>query len=253
MSELLFLENLYANFLFIFIRIFFFIAFSPVFSASQNIKLKVGIATAITIMLMPLVPFEKLPLDAYNLVFFVMTEAIIGIGMATILKIAFAVTEVAGHAMSQAGGLSFAVNADPQNGAQVPVIGNFLSILAMLLFLSLNGVPLSISALADSYFALSPGNMPSPNVIEAIWKYSSIIFSTAFIIALPVVTAVTMANIAFGVMTRTSPQINILAIGLPISLLITILVVNISVDHFVASMLVLFKDTLLFLGSMYGR
>jgi len=81
MSELLFLENLYANFLFIFIRIFFFIAFSPVFSASQNIKLKVGIATAITIMLMPLVPFEKLPLDAYNLVFFVMTEAIIGIGM----------------------------------------------------------------------------------------------------------------------------------------------------------------------------
>lgn len=253
MSEILFLENLYANFLFIFIRIFFFIAFSPVFSASQNIKLKVGIATAVTIMLMPLIPFDGIPSDSYNLVFFVITESIIGVGMAMILKIAFAVTEVAGHAMSQAGGLSFAVNADPQNGAQVPVIGNFLSILAMLLFLSINGVPISISALSDSYLTLPPGSMPDISVIEGIWKYSSIIFSTAFMVALPVVTAVTMANIAFGVMTRTSPQINILAIGLPISLLITILVVNVSVEHFVVAMMDLFTNTLTFLGSMYGR
>lgn len=253
MNELLALENLYAEFLFNFIRVFFFIAFAPIFSASKNIKLKIGTATAITVMLVTVMPPGNLPVGALPLVWFVITEAVIGLSIAMILKIAFAVTEVAGHAMSQSGGLSFAVTADPQNGAQIPVLGNFLSVVAILLFLSLDGLGMAIHALAQTYRDLPPGNLPSMESIEVVWKYSSTIFTTSFLIALPIVTAVTMSNLAFGIMTRTAPQINILAIGLPISLSITIIMVYFGMEGFVVLMTDLFNSTLSLMEGIYGR
>lgn len=253
MNELLLIENLYAEFLFNFIRVFFFIAFSPIYSASRNVKVKIGAATTITVMLMMILPPGKIPDDALPLVWFVITEAIIGISLAMVLKIAFAVTEVAGHAMSQSGGLSFAVTADPQNGAQIPVLGNFLSVVAILLFLSMDGLGMAIHALTQTYRDLPPGNLPSISSIEAVWKYSSTIFTTSFLIALPIVTAVTMANLAFGIMTRTAPQINILAIGLPISLSITIIMVYFGMSGFADLMLELFKDSISLMGGLYGR
>lgn len=253
MEELLILESFYNNFLFIFVRIFFFIAFSPVFSASQNIKVKIGLATAVTILTMGVIPSGKIPDLPLNLIFFIISEAVIGIGMAMVLKIVFAITEVAGHAMSQAGGLSFAVNTDPQNGVQVPVIGNFLSILTMLLFLSIHGLPISIKAISESYLSITPGLWPDLNMIESIWKYSSIIFKTAFLVSLPIITAVTMANIAFGIMSRTSPQVNILAIGMPISLSITLLMVYYGLESYVDIMVNIFDDTLSFLFNIYKK
>ncbi len=253
MDELLILESFYNNFLFVFIRIFFFIAFAPVFSASQNVKVKIGLATAVSVLTMGVIPTGNIPDLPINLIFFVISEAVIGIGMAMVLKIVFAITEVAGHAMSQAGGLSFAVNADPQNGVQVPVIGNFLSILTMLLFLSLHGLPISIKALSESYLSIPPGLWPDISMIESIWRYSSVIFKTAFLVSLPIVTAVTMANIAFGIMSRTSPQVNILAIGMPISLSITLLMVLYGLETYVHIMVSIFDDTFSFLFNLYKK
>lgn len=253
MNELLLIESLYAEFLFNFVRVFFFIAFAPVFSASKNIKLKIGAATTITVMLMMILPPGKIPSDALPLVWFVITEALIGLSLAMILKIAFAVTEVAGHAMSQSGGLSFAVTADPQNGAQIPVLGNFLSVVAILLFLSIDGLGMAIHGLTQTYRDLPPGNLPSLLSITAVWQYSSTIFTTSFLIALPIVTAVTMANLAFGIMTRTAPQINILAIGLPISLSITIIMVYFGMEGFVMLMQELFYEAITLMGGLYGR
>lgn len=253
MNELLQIQNLYAEFLFNFVRVFFFIAFAPIFSASKNVKLKIGTATSITIMLMAVLPPGKIPEEAFTLVWFVITEALIGLSLAMILKIAFAVTEVAGHAMSQSGGLSFAVTADPQNGAQIPVLGNFLSVVAILLFLSMNGLGMVIHGLTQTYHDLPPGNLPSISSIEVIWKYSSTIFTTSFLIALPIVTAVTMSNLAFGIMTRTAPQINILSIGLPISLSITLIMVYFGMGGFIDLMTELFVNAISLMGGLYGR
>jgi len=253
MDELRILESFYSEFLFVFIRIMFFIGFGPVFSATQNLKVKIGLATAVTIMLMGIVDDGIIPSTPERIIIFAITEALIGISMALILKIAFAVTEVAGHAMSQAGGLSFAVTADPQNGVQIPVIGNFLSVLALLLYISMDGIPLSIEAMSLSYAQLPPGNFPSALSIAAVYEYSSVIFITAFMISLPIVTAVTMANLAFGIMTRTAPQINILAIGLPISLSITLVMVGVGLEGFMAIMVDLYAEALSFIGGLYGR
>jgi flagellar biosynthetic protein FliR len=251
LEDLLVIGEFFENFLYLFLRMVFFIGFMPVFSASKNIKLKIGIASTITVLLMGVIPPGVLPEEEYQIIWFTLTEALIGLGMAMVLKIAFAITEVAGHAMSQAGGLSFATTADPQNGTSIPVIGNFLSLIAMLLFLSLNGVGHSIEALSMSYLQLPPGNLPGSNVIQSIYEYSSIIFRSAFLIALPIVTAVTMANLAFGIMTRTAPQINILAIGLPISLSITLIMVSVGMDGFVYYMTDIFDQTIVFMRVMY--
>lgn len=253
MNELLIFEKFYSEFLFIFIRIFFFIAFAPVFSATQNIKLKIGIATTLTVMTMGLVPPGTLPDDGVKLAYFALIESIIGVSMAMILKITFAITEVAGHAMSQAGGLSFAVSADPQNGAQIPVVGNFLSVVALLLFISMDGIGFSLAAISSSFKDIYPGEIPNISIFESIWRYSSTIFSTAFMIALPIVTAVTMANIAFGIMTRTAPQVNILSIGLPISLSITIVMILVGMEGFIVLMQEAFTESLTFIANMYGR
>ena len=252
MYEVVAFQNLFSEFMYLFIRVAAFLSIAPVFASNSNVRLRIGIAVAMTIMVFGVVERNTVPGGVMELMFFITSEVLIGLSMAMILKIAFSVTEVAGHAMSQSGGLSFAVSADPQNGTQIPVIGNFLSVVAILIFLSLNGLTLSIGALAHSFDVLKPGEFPAIETIEVIWKYSSTIFSTAFIIALPVITAVTMSNLAFAIMTRSAPQVNILSIGLPISLTITLIMVMYSMEGFSLNMIELFENTLNLVSSIYG-
>ena len=119
------------------------------------------------------------------------------------------------------------------------MIAQFLSILLILIFLSLDGHHLLIRAVADSYKIVPIGEMMlKPNMFLSIFQSGSLIFSMALLISLPIVVAMLLINIVTGVMTRVAPQLNIFSVGFPITILaglVLMMVLIPSIAHAIAA------------------
>ncbi len=103
----------------------------------------------------------------------------------------------------------------------MPVVSQFYSIFAILLFLSLNGHLLLIEMVADSFQTLPVSTQGIPLAgLRALTDWGSQMFAGAVLVALPAICALLLVNLAFGVMMRSAPQLNIFAVGFPITLLL---------------------------------
>jgi flagellar biosynthetic protein FliR len=123
---------------------------------------------------------------------------------------------------------------DPQNGVSVPVVGQFYTVLATMLFLILNGHLILVDTLVQSFKTMPIGAFSlQPEKLWQIVLWSKWIFIAALAIALPSITALLLVNVAFGVMTRASPQLNIFAVGFPITILLGFIAILASLPYFV--------------------
>jgi flagellar biosynthetic protein FliR len=129
---------------------------------------------------------------------------------------------LAGEFVAQGTGLSFAVLADPLRGTNAGVVGQWFYLCFTLLFLSMNGHLLMVELLADSWRAVPLGSSWTPDAatLRAIPEFGGRMFAMAIQIALPVVLAMLVVNLAFGVMSRAAPALNPIQLGLPASLLL---------------------------------
>jgi flagellar biosynthetic protein FliR len=126
--------------------------------------------------------------------------------------------DVAGEIAGLQMGLGFASFFDPQHGAHTLVVAQFLGLLATLIFLGIDGHLMLLSALAES-FRLLPVGAGAPLEWPAIASLGGGIFVTGLMIALPVVVALLLTNIALGILTRAAPQLNLFAVGFPVTIL----------------------------------
>jgi flagellar biosynthetic protein FliR len=152
-------------------------------------------------------------------------QVLIGLGMGFVLRLAFGALDVAGQVIATQMGLSYATMVDPQNGAQVPLVGHFFQITGTLVFLALNGHLLLLQLLAESFQQLPVGMIGIGR--EALWRvagWATHLFAGAVLVALPAIASLMVVNLAFAVMTRAAPQLNIFAVGIPITLLLGLLI-----------------------------
>ena len=208
-------------------RVMALVAMAPVFGAqSVPVRIRVGFSVALTLLIAPALPPVPVvdPLSSTGLLI-VIHQVLIGLAMGFALKLVFGAFVLAGQLIGQSMGLGFASMVDPLNGVQVPVVSQFYQVLVTLIFLGFNGHLVLLEVLADSFRTLPVG--PNGLAMNGVWDlviWGGQMFSGAVLISLPAVTALLVANIAFGVMTRASPQLNIFAIGFPITLLLGIVV-----------------------------
>jgi len=215
-------------------RILALLAASPMFGArGVPNTLKVVIAFAMTVVVAPLLPAMPAvsPTSAAGMLILVQ-QLMIGYGMGLIVRIAFSAAEMGGHIMGLQMGLGFATFFDPQNGTQVPLLGQFLGVMAMLLFLAFNGHLMVIAALVESFHVLPVGEFVAVNHWKALALAGGQIFGWGLLISMPVLAAVMMANAALGVLTRAAPQLNIFAVGFPITLGLGFVVLAFSLPYF---------------------
>jgi flagellar biosynthetic protein FliR len=146
-------------------------------------------------------------------------EIAIGVALGFAVRVVFAAVELAGQFLGMQMGLSFAALFDPINGAQTPVLSQLLSITAVLLLFAFNGHHLIIMALWDSFQAIPivPGPMSARGFMMLV-EWGGALFTSGLHLALPVAAAVLTANLTIGMMTRAAPQLNIFAVGFPITL-----------------------------------
>ena len=147
-------------------------------------------------------------------------EIIIGLALGFALQTGFAATSIAGEAIGNSMGLGFAATVDPMSGSGTPAIGQVLTILATLLFLSMDGHLAFITVVVESYRALPVGGgLLSANAVGAVVALGGAMFAASVTLALPVVTGVILIQLVMALLARSAPALNWFAVGLPAALL----------------------------------
>lgn len=217
----------------------FFMAM-PIFGTQMvPVRVRFGLALAVTLILIPVLPeipvYDGVSLEAWIVV---LNQIIIGTLLGFTLQLLFQSYILGAQIIALQSGLGFASMTDPATGVQVVVVAQFYSMMAMLLFLAMNGHLIMIEILAQSFYALPVGmNLFSFDVVMRIVLLVSWVFAAALLMSLPAITALLIINLAFGIMTKAAPQLNIFAIGFPFTMLMGLIMYYINVpifyDHYV--------------------
>lgn len=231
-----------------FLRLSGMMIVAPIFSAPGfNLRARALLAVLLAALVAP-----SLPPPPFDSIFTGrgivagITEIGVGLVMGFVLQLAFGAAVFAAQAQSMTMGLGFAMAVDPQNGVQVPVVAQMFIILITLLFLTLDAHLVVISAVVQSYELVPIGALGiSQEVFARITALGSIVFTWGILMALPVLTALLFINIALGVVTRAAPQLNIFAVGFPVTIISGLLIMFIVMPVYVDVMTRLIELTTL--------
>lgn len=207
-------------------------------------RVRIALTLAVTVLVAPLLPdppaIDMVSLQAMALV---AKELLIGIAMGFMLQIFLQVFILAGEFISMKMGLGFAAMNDPSTGVSTTVLSQFYLLLATLLFLSYDGHLIIIRMLIDSYQTLPLGGGGlDAQALFGVVSLGSWLFGAALVIALPVFTAVMVINMAFGVMNRSAPQMNVFTVGFPMTLIFGILVMWFALSAFLPAFEVFMQE-----------
>jgi flagellar biosynthetic protein FliR len=226
----------YVNLLFWpFVRISAVLMAAPLFGARTfPVRQRILLGFIVAVLVAPVLP----PVPAIQIfsalgMLITAQQVVIGVAMGFILQMVFGAMVVAGQTIATSMGLGFASTIDPQNGVQVPVVSQYFLILATLVFLALNGHLVLIETVVESFYLYPIASESLPEnmlILVATWIVE--VFKGALLIALPAVSAILLVNIAFGVMTRAAPQINIFAVGFPITIIAGFVMIFLSLPVF---------------------
>ena len=124
-----------------------------------------------------------------------------------------------------------AAQIDPDTGGQTPVVSKIFSIFLTVLFLSWNGHLVVLRTILDTYQFMPVGTLPNIDALVAggLTAAGSMFFAAA-VIMLPITGFLVAINLAVGVISRSSPQMNLFAIGFPISMIVIFILLYMWVD-----------------------
>lgn len=211
------------TFMWPFLRVGAMLMAAPLFGNMMiPVRVRVLFGVALTIAVMPAVgqvPAIEPLSPAGLLIGF--QQVLIGVAMGLLVSLAFQAATIAGEGISMTMGLAFAQMADPQTGASVPVLSQFLLIVVTLLFLAMGGHLMLIELTAESFRMLpvSPEGLVRQDFFDLV-SWGSQMFVGALLIALPALAVLLTTNMIIGVMTRAAPQMNIFSVGFPITMLV---------------------------------
>ena len=218
------------------VRVMAMFSIVPVFGIKQlPVPLKITLAFLLTLAILPFqqnIP-SVTPWSASGLTITVQ-QILIGVAMGLSLQLVFTAMQLAGANIAMSMGLGFAMASDPLNGVAVPVISQFLSITATLLFISMDGHLAIIDMLAKSFQYLPVSTIGiGPEGVWHLLQWASVIFSGAIAVAIPAIIALLAVNLTMGIMTRAAPQLNIFSIGFPITLMAGFLLLYLMIPNIV--------------------
>jgi len=216
-------------------------------------RVRLYLALAIALVLVPTLPampvVESLSLASFLLI---AEQLVIGVMLGFVLQLFFHVFIVSGQLLAMQMGLGFASMVDPANGISVPVLGQFFNMLVILLFLSVNGHLVVLEILAESFVTLPVGGGLSTNHYWEVAGKLGWVLGAGLLLVLPAITALLVVNLAFGLMTRAAPQLNIFSIGFPLTLVLGLIIVWIGMADIFAQYQVFVSEALAMLRELAG-
>ena len=214
-------------------RILSVLATAPVLGQSPApVQVRIGLGLALTMVIAPVLPptHPSVSLVSLEGVMLLLEQIGIGLILGFCLNVVFAAVTMAGDMMGLQMGLGFASFYDPAHATFRPLVGQFLTVLFTLIFLSMEGHLLVIEALADSFqqIPLDPALQFHAQGWQVGLIWAGALFVDALRLSLPVLAALLVTNLGLGVLTRAAPQLNLFAVGFPLTLAVGFIVLDFS-------------------------
>lgn len=190
-------------------------------------KIRAIIAIALSLLIVPLV---QLPTDLQvnnllEMVFALVREAAIGLLIGSVVRLLVTGLQMAGELASNGGGLQLGESIDPEMRASVSTISRLVGMLIGAVLITMGGHRMMLDALLDSFSAMPPGDVRFDiGMLELLVFELGAGISAGIRAGAPIMVALLLSNLVTGLISRTLPQLNILAVGLPINA-ITMMVV----------------------------
>ena len=184
------------------------------------VRVRVGLAVLIVIAAQASLPaMPQLALDSPLAFMLIAQNVLIGLALGFAVRIVFAAVEFAGEMIGLQMGLGFASFFDPTSGGQANAASRFFSTVIALLFIVTNGHLLVIAAVVQSFHAFPVAAEPFA-FLRALQPqvWGTEIFALGLWIALPLIGMLLFVNLVLGVISRVAPQMNVFAIGFPVTL-----------------------------------
>jgi flagellar biosynthetic protein FliR len=209
---------------------------APIFSnRAIPTQVKVSIVIVLTVVMMTalnnvsLAPVSSL-VELAGLAF---KELLVGAIIGLVFMLIFMGVQGAGSIVGYQMGMYLASALDPMTQGQTSIIGTFWTLLATLVFVTINGHHLVITALVDSYRAMPPGQvLMNGSVGELIIKYTAYVFVIALKIASPVIVTLFLVDVAMGTVAKMMPTMNVFFVGFPVKIFAGLMVMALSMPIF---------------------
>ena len=204
-----------------FVRVLALFSALPVLG-QRTVPMRVRIALAFLIVVAAqalLPPMPQVALDSAQAFALVAQNVVIGLTLGFAVRIVFAAVEFAGELIGLQMGLNFAGFFDPATGGQATATSRFFGAMVGFLFVAMNAHLLVTAAVVQSFHAFPVGPEPFAFLRAlAPQAWGSEIFALGLWIALPLVGMLLFVNLVLGIISRVAAQMNIFAIGFPITL-----------------------------------
>lgn len=214
-------------------------------------RVRLYLALAICLVLVPnLPPMPQVDSLSLRSLLLIGEQVLVGAMLGFVLQLFFQLFIVAGQIIAMQMGLGFASMVDPANGVSVPVLGQFFLMLVTLLFLLMNAHLVVFEVLAESFVTLPVGE---GLLVDHFWTLAGRlgwVMGAGLLLALPIITALLVVNLGFGVMTRAAPQLNIFTIGFPLTLVLGLMITWIGIADILAQYQVFASEALLLLREL---
>lgn len=222
------------------IRLSAFVVSWPVFGIDLVPgPLKVLFALVLGITVFPSLQWHGLEVNfnSSSLIWMSMREAFIGVALGFLARMFLMATQIAGDLISLSVGLSGAQMFNPAMGAQSTPLDQLLFALTALIYLSINGHHLFLSAIADTFriIPIGPGLLSTQGLM-GLGDLVQEIVTIGIKMSAPVVIAILIVNLVMGVLGKTVPQINVLITSLAVNILVGLFVLFLAVPIMVDQM-----------------
>jgi flagellar biosynthetic protein FliR len=182
-------------------------------------------------------PPLQIPITIPSIVIAILSELLFGLVIGVILQVAFNVITFAGGMISFMMGFSMASAIDPQSGVSMPIISQFLSLMALMVLFVIDMHHWILIYINQSLASIPLGGfLMSENIFNYVISSVTNMFMVGFMIAFPIIALSWLADVIFGMLMKTMPQFNLLVIGFPIKIMVAFAVL---IATFTSTMLIL--------------
>lgn len=224
-------QNQLAGFVLVLARVGPLFLLAPPFSSKMiPLRARAIVAVGFAVGLAPIALHgQAVPGDALALAGLALKEVVVGLGLAFALACLFAAFATAGTILDTSMGFSFGSLVDPVTNVQSGQMVQAYTMVAIAVFIAIGGEAWVIGGLAKSYEVVPLLETPSLTalVAGATGEFAAIL-GAALEVAAPVLLALVLTDVAFGVVSRVVPQLNVFAVGFPVKIVVGLLVVGVS-------------------------
>ncbi len=212
------------------------VAIPAIGSKTVPLQVRIGLVVGLTVILFPMVSDHVQPLSISfpQIMPLMFTEFMIGMVLGFAIRFVMTAFEIAGELIGVQMGINLIGALDPvQGGGSVPIIGQFMGMLGMLVFLAIDGHHMMFEALMASFQLVPPLQFHfSGHLVETVLNLAVGMFVLALKIGAPVMSALFIVTLGMGILGRSIPQLNVMLNNVPVTIGVGLLVLGISLPIF---------------------